>query len=530
MARSKEIAPGVGRLSRSQVFSRRGLYKGIKKSEKPAAAEVATTKEVQVKGDKNGGKRLVPTSKASRFYPAEDVRQPKKSRKHPQSSKLRSSITPGTVLILLAGRFAGKRVVFLKQLESGLLLVTGPFKINGVPLRRVNQAYVIATSTKVELGELKLDEKINDAYFKNSASKGPGSAEAEFFSEGKPKEKEPFPESKSSDQKTVDGAIIAAVKKTEALGKTYVTSTLSTLSEGFLDLALALPYSELIPAYSATIILTTVATRLIFTVPFSIWAKHRQWRLEDVVVPKLRQEVPSFQKQAVQDMKKDRYRGNEVAARMELGKRVKALVDARRRELTRLHGCSPMFTMLLPAVSQLPLFVGFSLMLNNLSRLPTVFDSESFLTLTSLAHADPTATLPIVIGLLSLANTESSRWFITAEAVEREEKVKEWAAKKRARGETVIQPKILLQNGLRLYSIARILISAMFPGSVQLYWVTSAAFGLVQTWALDIWDSRRARPSSAPQPDDKVTQTEAKAPNPQHIRRAGSLGKHKARP
>ena len=156
MARSKELVYGVGRLSRSQVFAKRGLHKGVKKSEKPAAADVAATKEKQVGGDKNGQKRVVPTAKAPRFYPAEDVHQPKKSRKVVRPTKLRGSITPGTVLILLAGRFRGKRVVFLKQLSSGLLLVTGPYKVNGVPLRRVNQAYVIATSTKLDLGDFKV--------------------------------------------------------------------------------------------------------------------------------------------------------------------------------------------------------------------------------------------------------------------------------------------------------------------------------------------------------------------------------------
>ena len=150
MARNKTLSPHVGRLSRSQVFAKRGLFRGQKKSEKPAIPETPLTKEVSVGGEKNGSTRIVPTSKAPRYYTAEDVRKPKKSRKITGLTKLRPSITPGTVLILLAGRFRGKRVVFLKQLESGLLLVTGPFRINGVPLRRVNQAYVIATSTRID--------------------------------------------------------------------------------------------------------------------------------------------------------------------------------------------------------------------------------------------------------------------------------------------------------------------------------------------------------------------------------------------
>jgi len=214
MAR-KELVPGIGRLSRSQAYARRQLYKGRKTGTAPAKPEAAPTKEVPVKS----GTRLVPTSKAPRFYPAEDVRQPKKSRKSAKPTQLRDSITPGTVLILLAGRFRGKRVVFLKQLESGLLLVTGPYKINGVPLRRVNQAYVIATSTKINLGDFKTDAKINDSYFSKSEKKRTRSAEDVFFADGKPKEKEAFPESKAADQREVDNVVLTAVKKTEYLAK-----------------------------------------------------------------------------------------------------------------------------------------------------------------------------------------------------------------------------------------------------------------------------------------------------------------------
>lgn len=69
----------------------------------------------------------VPEGIVGKYYPADDIVLPKGSKPVRNAPKLRSSITPGTVLILVAGRFKGKRVVCLKQMTSGLLLVTGMF-------------------------------------------------------------------------------------------------------------------------------------------------------------------------------------------------------------------------------------------------------------------------------------------------------------------------------------------------------------------------------------------------------------------
>lgn len=74
------------------------------------------------------GKRLVRVKKNPRTVRPEGTKKPRqrKTLKAPKSKeKLRSSLVPGTVCILLAGRHRGKRVVFMKQLRSGLLLVNG---------------------------------------------------------------------------------------------------------------------------------------------------------------------------------------------------------------------------------------------------------------------------------------------------------------------------------------------------------------------------------------------------------------------
>ena len=72
------------------------------------------------------------------------------------------------------------------------------FRLNGVPLRRVSQAYVIATSTKVDVSSVSIPDSINDSYFaKSKAEKN--SKEGEFFGENK--EKKTLPEDRKSEQK-----------------------------------------------------------------------------------------------------------------------------------------------------------------------------------------------------------------------------------------------------------------------------------------------------------------------------------------
>nr|P34091.1 RecName: Full=Large ribosomal subunit protein eL6; AltName: Full=60S ribosomal protein L6; AltName: Full=YL16-like [Mesembryanthemum crystallinum]CAA49175.1 ribosomal protein YL16 [Mesembryanthemum crystallinum] len=212
VSRNPELVRGIGKYSRSKMYHKRGLWAikakngGVFPKHAPKSAD---SKAVE---------------KPPKFYPADDVKKPLINKRKPKPTKLRASITPGTVLIILAGRFKGKRVVFLKQLSSGLLLVTGPFKVNGVPLRRVNQAYVIATSTKVDISGVNV-EKFDDKYFGKKAEKKNKKGEGEFF-EAEKKEVNVLPQEKKDDQKAVDVALLKAIEGVPEL-KAYLGARFS---------------------------------------------------------------------------------------------------------------------------------------------------------------------------------------------------------------------------------------------------------------------------------------------------------------
>ncbi|QPG77057.1 60S ribosomal protein L6A [Brettanomyces nanus] len=159
---------------------------------------------------------------ASKWYPTEN-KVAKKTRKTARPQKLRAALVPGTVLILLAGRFRGKRVIYLKSLADSTLLVSGPFKVNGVPLRRVNSRFVIATSTKVVVDNVDLT-KFDVQYFARERESYSKKSEKDFFNEAGSKKQ--IKAERIDDQKIVDKALLAQIKKTPLL-KQYLASSFS---------------------------------------------------------------------------------------------------------------------------------------------------------------------------------------------------------------------------------------------------------------------------------------------------------------
>jgi len=89
----------------------------------------------------------------------------------------------------------------------------------------VNQAYVIATSTKVDVSSVSLPSHIDDAYFaKSSADNNPGDSEKEFFQTAG--ESAVVSDKRKKDQASVDGALLKVVAK-EPMLKQYLNAKFS---------------------------------------------------------------------------------------------------------------------------------------------------------------------------------------------------------------------------------------------------------------------------------------------------------------
>merc|ERR1712121_152126 len=103
------------------------------------------------------------------------------------------------------------RVVVLKQLGTGLLLITGPHKLNGCPLRRINQRYLLGTTTKIDVSAVSVPENVNDKYFARIKAEKSAKKEGDIF-DAKKEGYKPS-EQRKKDQAAIDTQVLAAIKK-----------------------------------------------------------------------------------------------------------------------------------------------------------------------------------------------------------------------------------------------------------------------------------------------------------------------------
>ena len=111
-------------------------------------------------------------------------------------------------------------------------MVTGPHCINGVPLKRVNPAYVIKTSTKVDVSGVTAN--VDDSYFKRQSRftknqlKHASEATNKKVETAKAND-EQWRKSAKELQKQVDSKLIENIKKVEHL-KGYLGTRFSIYS------------------------------------------------------------------------------------------------------------------------------------------------------------------------------------------------------------------------------------------------------------------------------------------------------------
>jgi len=193
--------------------------KKAKKEEKPLTKHAKKTNIIEQRKRVQARLHKTPLNRAFRI---DRFRLKKKKPIVQREVKIRKSLTPGTVIIILHGVHIGKRVVLLKTTKSGALLVTGPRNVNGVPIRRYKQEFVIATSTKIDISSVKVDKLDDDLFPVKQKKFKRVKTEEQFFATDKNKKKDKkkvLSPKRRTAQAEVDKALEPIISKVPYLGK-----------------------------------------------------------------------------------------------------------------------------------------------------------------------------------------------------------------------------------------------------------------------------------------------------------------------
>merc|ERR1711985_218487 len=148
----------------------------------------------------------------------------KQSTPHPHTSRRRfrprPRRLPSTTLLRMSRASSETSTT-----PASRLSFASPSKLNGVPLRRVPQSYVIGTQTTVDVSGVKLPAEVNDDLFKKPQSAKKQKKDEDFYEDGA-KKPNTIDESRKALQKTVDTAVLASINKTPML-KQYIASRFS---------------------------------------------------------------------------------------------------------------------------------------------------------------------------------------------------------------------------------------------------------------------------------------------------------------
>lgn len=116
-----DLGGGLLKYSRSQQYKRKGLWRFAgKKRPVVKVPKKPITVVKKINGAKNGGERVVNLLKPKSTYPTKPrvAARPTHGAFRLHKRNTRNSLKPGRVIILLAGKHKGKRVVLLKVSEK----------------------------------------------------------------------------------------------------------------------------------------------------------------------------------------------------------------------------------------------------------------------------------------------------------------------------------------------------------------------------------------------------------------------------